>query len=227
MRRAAESRRVLGHDVHHRLDVGRRAGDDPQDLGRGRLLLQRLGHLAVPRLELREQPHVLDRDHRLVGERLQQLDLLVGERLDLGPPDGDRADGVTLAEHRDGQERREPAARCVRPADRYSGSVSDVGDLTDRRVEDRPARSPDADRRGKTRQITSSDLAAKVVMRRPGGRAPHPTDRRPESSAAEPHRALDDRVQHGLDVSRRARDHPQDLAGRRLLLEGLVTWRGP
>ena len=30
-------------------------------------------------LHVVEQPHVLDRDHRLVGERGEQLDLLVGE----------------------------------------------------------------------------------------------------------------------------------------------------
>jgi hypothetical protein len=33
--------------------------------------------------------------------------------------------------------------------------------------------------------------------------------------------APDDRVEDRLDVGRRARDHAQDLAGRRLLLEGL------
>ena len=32
------------------------------------------------RLHLLEQPHVLDRDHRLVGESLNELDLLIGER---------------------------------------------------------------------------------------------------------------------------------------------------
>ena len=42
---------------------------------RGRLLLEGLGQLAVPGPELREQPHVLDRDHRLVGEGRHQLDL--------------------------------------------------------------------------------------------------------------------------------------------------------
>ena len=31
-------------------------------------------------LHVFEQPHVLDRDHRLVGEGCDQLDLLVGER---------------------------------------------------------------------------------------------------------------------------------------------------
>ena len=36
--------------------------------------------LARARLHLVEQAHVLDRDHRLVGEGGHQLDLLVGER---------------------------------------------------------------------------------------------------------------------------------------------------
>ena len=59
--RAANSRRIFGHSVQHRLDVRRRAGDDTQDFTRRRLLLQRL-------LEFLEQPHVLDGDHRLIGE---------------------------------------------------------------------------------------------------------------------------------------------------------------
>ncbi len=56
--------------------------DHAQDLARRRLLLERLGQVAVARLQLVEQAHVLDRDHRLVGERRHQLDLLVRERLD-------------------------------------------------------------------------------------------------------------------------------------------------
>ena len=54
--------------------------DDLQHLGGRGLLLQRLGQVARARLHLVEQPHVLDRDHRLVGEGGDQLDLLVGER---------------------------------------------------------------------------------------------------------------------------------------------------
>ena len=56
--------------------VGHRAADDLQHLGGGGLPLQRF-------LRLVEQPHVLDRDHGLVGEGLQQRDLLVAE-LDAG-----------------------------------------------------------------------------------------------------------------------------------------------
>ena len=46
-----------------------------------RLLLQRLREVAVARLQLLEQPHVLDGDDRLVGEGLEQRDLLVREGL--------------------------------------------------------------------------------------------------------------------------------------------------
>ena len=54
-----------------------------QDLGHGRLLLQRLLHLAVALLQLVEQPRVLDRDDRLVGEGFEQRHLArcEGDRL--------------------------------------------------------------------------------------------------------------------------------------------------
>ena len=75
---------IRKHRLEHWLQLTRRATDDTQHLrGRG-LLLQRLGEIARARLHLVEQPHVLDRDHRLVGEGGDQLDLLVGERPDLG-----------------------------------------------------------------------------------------------------------------------------------------------
>ena len=80
----AEPRRIRQHGLEHRLQLAGRAGDDAEHLrGRG-LLLQRLGQLARARLHLVEQPHVLDRDHRLVGEGGDQLDLLLAERLHLG-----------------------------------------------------------------------------------------------------------------------------------------------
>ena len=45
-------------------------------------------------------------------------------------------------------------------------------------------------------------------------------DRAPRR-VAQPERVGGDRVEDRLDVRRRARDHPQDLAGGRLLLERL------
>ena len=43
-------------------------------------MLARLRELAALVLDFVEQPHVLDCDHRLVGEGRDQIDLLVGER---------------------------------------------------------------------------------------------------------------------------------------------------
>ena len=53
--------------------------DDLEHLGGRGLLLQRFRKVAGPGLHFLEQPHVADGDHRLVGEGLQQSDLLVGE----------------------------------------------------------------------------------------------------------------------------------------------------
>ena len=53
----------------HRLHVRRRTGDHLQDVGGRGLPLQRL-------LRLVEQPRILDGDHGLVGEGLQQLDVM-------------------------------------------------------------------------------------------------------------------------------------------------------
>jgi len=57
------------------------------------LLLERL-------LRLVEQPHILDGDHGLIGESLDQLDLLVGERLDFELVEDHHADDVVAPEHR-------------------------------------------------------------------------------------------------------------------------------
>ena len=64
------------------LEVGRRTRDHPQDLARRRLLLQRFAHLRVGLherpvllLEFRKQADVLDGDHHLIGEGLDQFNL--------------------------------------------------------------------------------------------------------------------------------------------------------
>src|SRR5262249_59745018 len=50
------------------------------------------------------QADVLDGDHCLVGEGLEQADLLAGEWAYLESPDEDRADGRLLAQQRHGQD---------------------------------------------------------------------------------------------------------------------------
>ena len=78
--------------LQHRPQIERRTADDLEHVGGGGLLLQRFAQLA-------EQPRVLDRDHRLRGEILDQFDLLVGEWLNLLPIHIDGADKLVVFEH--------------------------------------------------------------------------------------------------------------------------------
>ena len=72
IRRPAHPGGILGDGLHDRLEVGRRTRDHPQDLGRRRLLLQRLFRLV-------EQPDVLDRDDGL-GRRRSGASRSAGRR---------------------------------------------------------------------------------------------------------------------------------------------------
>ena len=71
----AEPSGTFSDGVQHRLNVRRRPGDHLQYRAGRCLLLERFSHLACPRLHLVEKAHVLDGDHRLVGEGLDQFDL--------------------------------------------------------------------------------------------------------------------------------------------------------
>jgi len=104
---AAQPCGTLCDGIEHGLDVRRRTGDHPQDLARRRLLIERLGHLRMGRrerpvllLQLREQPDVLDGDDGLVGEGLQQLQMCIGEPVDLPMGNGDGSNHVVLPSYR-------------------------------------------------------------------------------------------------------------------------------
>ena len=70
---------VRDDGVEHGLEVERRA-EGLADVAQRLQLADRPRELAGTRLQLLEEPDVLDRDHGLVGEGLQQIDLLAGER---------------------------------------------------------------------------------------------------------------------------------------------------
>ena len=81
------------------VEIQRRADGLPYLAERGELV-DRAGELMRPRLELREEAHVLDGDHGLIGKGLEQLDLLARE-WPWGRPrvDGDGSDGDAKAHH--------------------------------------------------------------------------------------------------------------------------------
>src|SRR5262249_27642065 len=78
--------------LKQRPEVECRAADDFQHVGDSGLLLQRLAQLV-------EEAGVLNGDDRLVGEVLDQLNLLVGERTDFLAIDGNGADELIRLEH--------------------------------------------------------------------------------------------------------------------------------
>ena len=98
---------------------------------------QRLGQLARARLHLLEQPHVLDGDDRLVGEGLEQLDLLVAERATSVRRMHQRADRVALAQQRHGEHR--PDAEPTRQHLTVRKLVSAVGSTSWTWIGARPA----------------------------------------------------------------------------------------
>src|SRR6266446_5239723 len=119
--------------VEDRLHVGLGPADDVQDLARGRLLVECFGKVAIARLQFREQPHILDRDDRLVGERVEQLDLGCGEWARLRAAHDDDPDGVTASKHRHRKDRAETSLARVAPELSARGWIRvDIGDVVHR-----------------------------------------------------------------------------------------------
>src|SRR4030095_2961927 len=75
-----------------------------QDLAGGGLLLERLGEGRVLGLKLGEEADVLDGDDGLVGEGLDQGDLLVEEGAHFEPEGGKAPDGNAVAKKGDGEQ---------------------------------------------------------------------------------------------------------------------------
>src|SRR5690349_20834999 len=100
----ADAHRVLQHRAEDRLQFAGRAANHTEDLGCRRLLLQGLAELARARLHLFEQPRVLNRDHRLVGESGEQIDLILGERFDLRTRQEQSTDRSTLPQQGNSQD---------------------------------------------------------------------------------------------------------------------------
>src|SRR5262249_36807423 len=103
--------------------VRRRAGDNLEDFAGGR-------QVTITRLQLLEEADVLDGDHGLVGEGLEQGDLPVVERQYLGSADRDRADRGTFSHQGDNEYCAEAQPSCelaaLRKLLRLVLQVSDV-----------------------------------------------------------------------------------------------------
>src|SRR5207247_4099539 len=102
------------------------------------LLLERLAQRSIARLEFGKETHILDGDDGLVGEGLEQSNLLVGKGTRLSLVGVDRADWQAIAQHWDGQnapEVSDPGNDCA-DLDVVSRICPQVGDLHDRPRQD-------------------------------------------------------------------------------------------
>ncbi|HWO91799.1 MAG TPA: hypothetical protein VNP53_07495 [Methylomirabilota bacterium] len=133
----AQPHGVSDDRVEDRLDVGRGTADDAQDLGGRRLLLEglgdlrmRLGERPILLLEFGEQADVLDGDHRLISERLQQLDLSFREASRLRAAQGDGADGSALPDQGNGERGAEAEApRRLAALGEFGRFFLEIGDV--------------------------------------------------------------------------------------------------
>ena len=181
--------------------------------------------LAVARLQLGEQPHVFDGDDGLVGEGLEQLDLLVGKWSCGFPADRDRSNGMLrpAASARQGRirsrwharapEARTPGPHVCRGYGRWCGSG----------WRGWGCRLPALDATGTHHDSSGrAFLGPRDEKQQDGSASPCERGRSVHNLAS--HRAEGaggDAVEHRLDIVGGARDDTQDLARRRLLLEGL------
>ena len=89
---AAERMRLFQDRIEHRREIAGRRIDDLQHLGSRRLLLQGLTRLG-------NEARVLDRDDRLRGEILEEVDLLVGKGPHLLAVNADRPQQSPILAH--------------------------------------------------------------------------------------------------------------------------------
>jgi hypothetical protein len=93
---------IFCDSIQYRLNVGGGASDDPENLARGRLLLERFGEVAVAFLQFLKEPDVLDRDDGLVGKGLEQFHLRQREWMRVDAPGRQNADKLALLEKGNG-----------------------------------------------------------------------------------------------------------------------------
>ena len=187
---------------------GRR--DRLADLAQGTQLLRRTSQLL-------EKLHVLDRDRRLGGERGEELDRPVAERIDLEPPEDQDADDPVAHQHRHAQHRAVPTEFPPdRPAVR--GIRQHVGNLDD------PSLEPDpADERLRTLRHGVA-LHVLPVLRRAADDERDAVDVTirlvdvATVGAAQPHGMTHNHLEDGLEPKIRPPDDLEDLAGGRQLL---------
>src|SRR5262249_62372029 len=126
---STEARGVRHHHVGEPDDgVERRAQLVAHAGEKLRFVLARLRKLPVLVLDFVEQPHILDRDHRLVSKGGDQLYLLLGKRTHGFALYGDDSDWDPFAQKRDTEQGTEAAELLARKVGIF-GISQNIGDM--------------------------------------------------------------------------------------------------
>ena len=104
------------------LEIRRGGRDHPQNLGGGRLLLQGLGQVGGPLLQLLEQARVGHRDRGLIRECLDDGDITGAVRASNVSRHDQDANGIIIVRERNGEYRRWPIRPMIRILVRRDGS---------------------------------------------------------------------------------------------------------
>ena len=99
----AEPRCRLDNCFKNRLQLGGRAADHIEHVARCGLIAESFRQLGRASIDLIEQSNVFDRDDRLVGEGLDELDLLLGERMHRAASQNDDPQDEAVAQQRDAE----------------------------------------------------------------------------------------------------------------------------
>src|SRR6516165_12326201 len=182
-----------------------------------RLVLACLSELSAFFLDIFEQPHIFDRNHSLVGERRDKLDLLFGKRPYCLPRQRNDANWASLTQ----KWNSEHGAKGVK-LHKFSHRVFRIGlsvwNMDDLALECGPScqRSP-TDRNGMLPEILFELGGATVVGREITGLAVSSEEQYVVSSA-QPRGGLNQCIQHRLKIKGRAADDLQHICGGGLLL---------
>src|SRR6516225_8257294 len=214
----AQARGALNDRIEHRLSIRWRPTDDAEDLaGRG-LMLQRFRQLARARLHLVEESHILDRDHRLVGEGCGELNLLAGEGPRLCATDYEAPDRLVLSQQRDGED-RPVSSLPERQRVGFRELValgSDIADMYRLALQDRAP----GNRRSCDGQFDKVNRNRSMMSPKHKRFALSQKDHR-VIGIAQPRCRFHQRIEHRLQIERRPADHLEHVGGGGLLLQRL------
>ena len=205
----AKPRRRFDQRVEHGLQIEGRAADHLEHVGGGGLLLQRLAQLV-------EQARVLDGDDGLVGEVLTSSICLSVNGSHYGPTQQEAADGPLVADERNAhggtvaELLREIAAQW-----KLIAAGGKIGHMDHLLIQDGPPGHPAAPERSHRARAHRTG----AVMRYSAQIIALAQEDDGVVSVAQASRRLGKRLEHGLQIERRAADDLEHVGGGGLLLQ--------